>query len=320
MVYSPNKEILFLESTSNIDQDSESFFYYDIIDSFDGKNQFRGLENSENLRPFNNKFSLNVKYNEPFYSKLNSITILSLEDQELINNVENLREKILNSKYFSKFLKRKFTKRFFLIMNWLRLNITDVRLRKIIINRLFMLLKIPSESNYVINPYGLEEFNFLNILDFNDMFKMPELSEYNNNVINLILRKQQEFKYLIYRELLKEILYYSNSGILYENNLKNIYNNLETKYLTDIYRIISFWNLIKKLPIDSFRGVSHLVSSKSKIKKYKNINNLENNINDTILLNFSDKKILLNLFDKKNKYFKLLYNVKYLNGWVKKKK
>jgi hypothetical protein len=117
MVYSPNKEILFLESTSNIDQDSESFFYYDIIDSFDGKNQFRGLENSENLRPFNNKFSLNVKYNEPFYSKLNSITILSLEDQELINNVENLREKILNSKYFSKFLKRKFTKRFFLIMN-----------------------------------------------------------------------------------------------------------------------------------------------------------------------------------------------------------
>jgi hypothetical protein len=68
------------------------------------------------------------------------------------------------------------------------------------------------------------------------------------------------------------------------------------------------------LPIDSFRGVSHLVSSKSKIKKYKNINNLENNINDTILLNFSDKKILLNLFDKKNKYFKLLYNVKYLNG------
>jgi hypothetical protein len=103
-----------------------------------------------------------------------------------------------------------------------------------------MLLKIPSESNYVINPYGLEEFNFLNILDFNDMFKMPELSEYNNNVINLILRKQQEFKYLIYRELLKEILYYSNSGILYENNLKNIYNNLETKYLTDIYRIISF--------------------------------------------------------------------------------
>jgi hypothetical protein len=117
LVYSPNKEILFLESTPHIDQDSESFYYYDITDSFDGKNQFRGLENTENLRPFNNKFSINVKYNESFYSKLNNITILNLEDQELVNNVENLREKILNSKYFSKFLKRKFTKRFFLIIN-----------------------------------------------------------------------------------------------------------------------------------------------------------------------------------------------------------
>jgi hypothetical protein len=103
-----------------------------------------------------------------------------------------------------------------------------------------LLLKIPNESNYIINPYGLQEFNFLNILDFNDMFKIPELSEYNNSIIHLILKKQQEFKYLIYRELIKEILYYSNLDIKYRNNLKNIYKNLETKYLTDIFRIISF--------------------------------------------------------------------------------
>jgi hypothetical protein len=75
---------------------------------------------------------------------------------------------------------------------------------------------------------------------------------------------------------------------------------LETKYLTDIFRIISFWNLIKKLPIDSFRGVNNNISYKTEIKKYKNIINLENQINDIILLNFNDKKILLNIFDKKN--------------------
>jgi len=109
------------------------------------------------------------------------------------------------------------------------------------LNKLILSLKISEKKSYNLNPFGLLSENYLNILNISDMFKIPSLKLYNNLVTRLLLNKQIEFKYVLYKKLLIDILLSKKS--IYKFSIKrlvDLYSNLETKYLTDIYRILSF--------------------------------------------------------------------------------
>ena len=89
----------------------------------------------------------------------------------------------------------------------------------------------------LLNQHGIFE-NYQNIINISDVFKIPNVENYNNGVLSLIKNKQKEFKYILYRSVLSEIA--KNQSSFDENIINTVYKKLETKYLSDTYRIFTF--------------------------------------------------------------------------------
>jgi len=77
----------------------------------------RSLNYFKNTTIFNNKKSKKLNFFENPYLKLKNPTILTNNNNINYQNLDGMRSQILNNKYYSKYLKRKFSKRFFLILN-----------------------------------------------------------------------------------------------------------------------------------------------------------------------------------------------------------
>lgn len=127
-------------------------------------------------------------------------------------------------------------------------------------------------------------------------------------------KKQIEFKYILY----SNILYGDKNNIKNTNNFINIYKNLETLYLTDVFRIVSFWNLIKKLPIDSIRFLTKNIKFKKILNNHLN-SNLIYMLRDLLIIN-KNRVNFLEIINNKFKSYKLNYNIKYFKNLNQKKK
>ena len=302
-------------SNFDFDEDSNSIDN-GITDSTDREDNLN-LRFSNNLNLQNSNSIFNLNYNElPFY-KIKSPYFFDLQFNATTDGINNIKTIIDKNIGFSQPNNtRDYSKRFIILINWLNFNINDSRILSVILKRLDTVLKSKNLVNKVINPFGKKNLSGTTLEDFLYTFKIPYIQNYNNNIIYLLRKKQNEFKYTLYKKIILNILIGDFNNF---NILKKIYKNLETQYLYDTYKIIALSRLGKKIPIDGLRLNSNSYQISNNDKNFYNffdINMLVGSVDE--LLKIKNKN---NVFlNKKNKTFSLLFNIKNLKNWDEKKK
>jgi hypothetical protein len=142
--------------------------------------------------------------------------------------------------------------------------------------------------NKIINPFGKISLSGSSISDILYVFKIPYIQNYNNSVIYLLKKKQNEFKYTLYNKIIKDTILLGGYNA---DNFKKIYKNLEIEYLNDSYKIIAFSRLSKMIPTDGVRLNINLNNNLilKKIKKYKDVDIFIRKIDELLKLKIKNE-------------------------------
>lgn len=191
-----------LLNSQNLDPNNSTIYNFDswsgdfvdddnLIFSEDSDNTY--LSEDRNLNdafPFNSENSLKVSSLTDTESLLSTETILDRYDFYDNEYPDFIKNYDLSNIYYNDNLSRELSKRFFLILFWLNNNITDLRIKSLIIDRLVYSLRLSGMPSYFINEYSFYDSRVLLSVDFNSLFKIPSVSLYNNYVIWLIKKNK----------------------------------------------------------------------------------------------------------------------------------